>query len=64
MATPIKPLVDRILDGKLEEVLIAYRAEGLSHEQIARKFRDDHGIEVVAETVRKWWNDVDPKAAA
>lgn len=58
MATPIWPLVDRILDGHLAEVIQAYRDEGLTFEQMSRRFKDDHGIDVVSETVRKWWLQV------
>lgn len=58
MATPIFPLVDRILEGRLAETLRVYRAEGLSYEQISRRLADEHQIEIVTETVRKWCIEV------
>lgn len=57
MATPIYPLVDRILDGKLADELAARRARGDSHATIARWLDADHDITVTAETVRKWCAD-------
>jgi len=54
MATPIRPLVDRILEGKLTDRLTQWRDEGLSYDAIARRLDADHDIGVTAETVRKW----------
>lgn len=54
MATPIHPLVDRILGGKLDERLKAWRAEGLTYDGIARRLDAEHDIDVTSETVRKW----------
>lgn len=54
MATPIRPLVDRILGGRLTDVLVDLRCEGLSYERIARHLGAVHGIEITGEQVRKW----------
>ena len=56
MGTPVqmRPLVDRILSGRLTEVLTAARREGLSYERIARRLGSDHNIDITGEQVRKW----------
>lgn len=54
MGTPILPLVDRILDGRLRDLLQEYRTEGLTYETMSRRLAADHQIEVVSETMRKW----------
>lgn len=54
MATPIFPLVDRILKGRLLEFLRAQRQAGLSYQQIATLLHVDHDVSVTTETVRKW----------
>lgn len=59
MSTPIFPLVDRILGGELEQVLRAYRSDGLSYEQISKRIDTDHAIDVTAETVRNWCRKLD-----
>lgn len=67
MATPILPLVDRIMAGRLRETLQEYRSADLSYEGIARRIATDHQIEVVSETVRKWCLELDiqdPQAKA
>ena len=53
MRTGTFPLHNRLLDGKLVKMLADWRAEGLSHEQIARELHAK-GVEVSTETVRRW----------
>lgn len=48
------PIYDRVLDGRLEGLLRAWRTDGLSYVEIAWKLRSEHGIEVAPETVRRW----------
>lgn len=64
MATSIRPLVERILGGRLTDVLVGLRAEGMSHERIARHLGTVHDIQVSGEQVRVWCreSDVDTKA--
>lgn len=50
------PLVDRILDGKLEALLRDWREAGLSHERIVLKLHTEHDITVTAVMVRRWCN--------
>lgn len=57
MSTPLRPLVERILNGRLTDVLIERRAEELSYEQIARYLATVHQIEVSGEQVRKWCHE-------
>lgn len=66
MSTPIRPLVERILNGRLTDVLVQCRRDGMSFERIARHLGAEHGIEVTGEQVRKWSHEsgVDDLAAA
>lgn len=48
------PLVDRILDGQLDEYLAQKRAEGMSFRAISLDLRDRYGVNVSDETVRCW----------
>lgn len=48
------PLVDRLVGGDLKERIAAWRAEGLSFNDIAIRLREEHGIAVTDETVRRW----------
>lgn len=57
MATSIRPLVERILGGRLTDVLVSYRMEGLSYERIARQLGTVHDIQVSGEQVRVWCLD-------
>lgn len=52
--SPIKPLVDRILNGDLDQHLTDWRAEGMSAADIAFKLRTDHRIDVSVATVARW----------
>lgn len=67
MATPLLPLVERILEGQLRETLQEHRTAGLTYEAISRRFLADHDIDVTGETVRNWCNKLeikDPKTKA
>jgi hypothetical protein len=48
------PLVDRLVGGDLEQRIAAWRAEGLSFNDIAIHLREQYAIAVTAETVRRW----------
>lgn len=47
-------LYDRLLDGRLGEILKTYRAEGLSYFEITRRLSADHEIDITTETARRW----------
>lgn len=49
-----QPLVDRILEGRLEQELTDRRTAGESYDAIARWFAATHDLEVTSETVRQW----------
>lgn len=51
-------LVDRLLDGKLEQELRTRRAAGDSFETISRWLAVDHSIDVTSTTVRTWCRDL------
>lgn len=61
------PLVDRIMEGRLDEQLRQWRSENLSYEQIARRLLTDHEVDINSTTVRRWCIDLGidtPKARA
>jgi hypothetical protein len=47
-------MADRLLGGRLDEVLRTHREQGLGAEDIARRLYAEAGIEVSGETVRRW----------
>lgn len=47
-------LADRLLGGRLAEILGDWRAEGLSNEAMARRLEREHGISLSDETLRRW----------
>lgn len=51
---PLYPLVDRVLEGRLAELLGQWKRANLSTFQIALKLRDDHDISVSPDTVSRW----------
>lgn len=63
MAQPIFPLVNRLLGGKLPDLLREKREAGETHERIARWLHTEHDIDVTAETVRGWCNEHAKKAS-
>ncbi len=50
-------MANRLLDGRLDELIAEYRAAELSWEEISRKLYEAGGVEVSAETLRKWARD-------
>lgn len=55
---PIRPFVDKALDGQLDARLIAWREEGLSYNRIASELAELVGYRPTAETIRVWFNDL------
>lgn len=49
-------LTDKLLDGKLDELLREWRSADppLTFDAIARKLASDYGIELSRETIRRW----------
>jgi len=52
--TPIRPLVNRVLEGHLDEVLRRYAAEGLSPSRMSLRLASEYQVEVSGQTVKKW----------
>lgn len=52
--TPTFPLFDQIVGGDLQNILDGYRNDGLGSRAIAKKLRDDHGIDPSYRTVARW----------
>lgn len=48
---------DQTLKGRLKGQLLRWRAQGVSHEEVARRLRDK-GVTVSRETVRRWYLDM------
>lgn len=57
-------MADRLTGGRLASLIAAYRAEGLSWDDVARKLYDDGGVEANGETIRKWATALGIGAAA
>lgn len=66
MGTPgrLLPLADRLVPGGVEQTLIAWAADGLSTDTMSDRLRDEHGIDVTRETVRKWLHHFEIRTAA
>lgn len=59
MEGTIYPLLDRLLDGQLADLLRSWRTdERLSYEAIARRFLIDHDVSVSTDTVRRWLDEL------
>lgn len=52
--TSTYPLVDRLLDGKLGEILLAWEREGDKPESIAYRLRSEHDVVISSSTARRW----------
>ena len=48
---------DERLKGQLRPTLLAWRDQGLTLDQIARRLDDDHDLGISRETVRRWLKD-------
>lgn len=57
-------MANRLAGGNLPELLTQYRAAGLSWDDISRQLYGEKGIEVTAETLRKWSEQLGIGAAA
>lgn len=60
--SPIRPLIERILGGRLTDVLVELRSQSMSHERMARELHLVHGIEVSGEQVRQWCKESNVEA--
>lgn len=63
MRTSTYPLYDRILNGRLGELLMGWRDEGASPNEMAYRLRD-RGVTVSPDTVRRWLKTLDAEAVA
>jgi hypothetical protein len=52
------PLVERIVGGDLAGLLAAWRAEGLTLDQMAVRMRTQHDVAVTRETLRRWCHEL------
>ncbi len=54
IASPVFRMADNMVGGRLAEIIVAYHAEGHSHEHISRLLWAEHGIDVSGQTLRRW----------
>lgn len=64
MRNPVFPLLDRILDGQLEDMLRSWRSEGETYAEIAFLLRTEHDVKVSTSMVLRWCNDLGIEAKA
>ena len=62
--TPIRPLVDRVLDGQLDETLRRYVADGLSPSRMSLRLASEFQVEVSGPTLKKWVAALPPGQAS
>lgn len=58
------PLYDRLTGGTLAKNLASMRADGKTYLEIAVFLRNEHGIDVSLDTVRRWCIDATGPEAA
>jgi len=58
------PLIDRLLDGQLEDALRQRRTDGQSFADIARWLLTEHQLTLSTDTVRRWCIDLAIEKAA
>lgn len=58
------PLYDRILDGKLNDLLRSLTANGAKAAEVRDILRDEHEVTVSVETVRRWIQALEKGTAA
>lgn len=61
--TPTYHLYDRILNGRLGPMLLRWKDEGISQDEMAFRLRAE-GVAVSRETVRRWVKDLQEEAVA
>ena len=54
IASPVFRMADRMADGRLASIIVAYHAEGHPAEHISRLLWAEHGIDVSGQTLRRW----------
>ncbi len=58
MATPSGfPTYNKLTDGQLEQIIRSERTNGQSYKHIETRLRDELGIDVDRDTVRRWDRD-------
>ncbi len=64
IASPVFRMADRMVDGRLGQIIVGYHNEGHSHEHISRLLWAEHGIDVSGQTLRRWVPVLVAEAAA
>lgn len=56
------PLFDALLNGRLDQILRRYKADGLGARRIADRLKEEHGITPSYRTVGRWLEKMDEAA--
>lgn len=64
IASPVFRMADRLVDGRLAEIIVGYHNEGHSHEHISRLLWAEHRVDVSGQTLRRWVPILIAEAAA
>lgn len=62
--SPQYRMADRLAKGRLAEILLAFKAEGVSFDQASRILFADHGIEATRQTIAVWTETAERDAEA
>ena len=54
IASPVYRMADRMVDGRLAEIILAYHQDGHSAEHISRLLWSEHHVDVSGQTLRRW----------
>ena len=60
----IRPLVDRALDGQLDEILRRYINEALSPSGMSLRLASEYQVEVSGPTMKKWVSSLPPRPSS
>ena len=64
MGETIYSLLDRLLEGTLDDRLRQWKADGLSLASITKRLHTEHDIDVSTDTVRRWLAAIEQQAQA
>ncbi len=54
IASPVFRMADRMVDGRLAQIIVGYHAAGHPAEHVSRLLWAEHGIDVSGQTLRRW----------
>lgn len=57
-------MADRLLDGRLDEVVTTLRQQGMSWSGISKHLLVEHGVDVTDQTLRNWYGEEPTEASS